>query len=162
MVAQFIATTYPTIVSKLVLIDTSYGTRSTPMDAFLTDITLPMFNMMPVQWQAKLFANQIGKHSANAKAYIQKEIGKHANDKQNYLEIWKAVTQFDGYQSLDKIICPTLILVGDLNTQTHGQAKVMHERIAKSKLVHIEQAGHMLNWDHPEQFNKVLLEFIKS
>jgi len=38
----------------------------------------------------------------------------------------------------------------------------MNERIPNSKLVYIEKAGHMLNWDNPTHFNRVMLEFIES
>lgn len=162
MVAQQLAVECPELVAKLVLVDTSYGVRSTRIEAFLTDITLPMFNLAPVAWQAKLFADQIGKHSADAKRYVQEEIGKHADAQHNYREVWKAVTQFEGHVQLSAISCPTLIMVGSLNKQTHRQAQVMNERIPNSELVYIDHAGHMLNWDNPEQFNQVLLEFIEE
>ncbi len=162
MVAQQLAVKCPERVAKLVLVDTSYGVRSTRLEAFLTEITLPMFNLAPVAWQTKLFAGQIGKHSAGAKRYVQAEIGKHAADLTNYREVWKAVTQFDGYKRLEDIGCPTLIMVGGLNKQTHRQARVMAQRIPASRLVFIDDAGHMLNWDNPEQFNRVLLEFVEG
>lgn len=159
MVAQQLAVTHPELVSKLILADTSYGVRSTRLESFLTDVTLPLFNLTPIAWQTELFAGQIGKHSTGAKHYVQTEIGKHAEDAQNYREIWKAVTQFDGYAQLSKIACPALVMVGELNKQTHRQAQVMNEHIRDSELVFIEHAGHMLNWDNPEQFNRVLLRF---
>lgn len=159
MVVQRLIVTHPALISKLILADTSYGVHSTRLESFLTDITLPLFNLAPVAWQTELFASQIGKHSAGAKRYVQTEIGKHAEDAQNYREIWKAVTQFNGFAQLDAIGCPTLIMVGGLNKQTHAQAQVMKGRIRTSELVFIENAGHMLNWDNPEQFNRVLLAF---
>ena len=162
MVAQQLAVQHPNLVTKLVLVDTSYGVRSTRLEAFLTDITLPMFNLAPVAWQTRLFAGQTGKHSAGAKRYVQAEIGKHAANLTNYREVWKAVTQFDGYKHLEDIGCPTLIMVGGLNKQTHRQARMMAQRIPKSSLVFIDDAGHMLNWDNPGQFNRVLLEFIEK
>ena len=162
MVAQQLAVQRPNLVTKLVLVDTSYGVRSTRLEAFLTDVTLPMFNLAPIAWQTKLFAGQIGKHSAGAKRYVQAEIGKHAADLTNYREVWKAVTQFDGYKGLEDIGCPTLIMVGGLNKQTHRQARMMAQRIPKSRLVFIDDAGHMLNWDNPGQFNRVLLEFVEG
>ena len=162
MVAQQLAVTHPALVAKLVLIDTSYGVRSTRLESFLTTLTLLLFNLAPVVWQTELFADQIGKHSAEAKRYVQTEIGKHAEDAQNYREIWKAVTQFSGFAQLGAIGCKALIMVGGLNKQTHAQARVMKGRIRTSELVLVENAGHMLNWDNPEQFNRVLLAFSKG
>ena len=161
MVVQQLAVTCPELVSKLILADTSYGVRSARLESFLTDVTLPLFNLAPVAWQAKLFADQIGKHSPEAKRYVRAEIGEHAEDPENYRKVWQAVTQFDGLAQLGDVGCKTLIMAGALNKQTHAQARVMGERIGTSELVFIERAGHMLNWDNPGQFNRALLEFIE-
>ena len=160
MVAQSFAIRYPKYVSKLVLADTSYGVRSTWLETLFTNLTLPLFNLAPVAWQASFFADQIGKFSADARQYVETEIVKHAENPENYREIWKAVTQFSGYEHLKDIECPTLILVGSLNKQTHKQARMMEEQISNSSLVFIEKAGHMLNWDNPQQFNSALEQFV--
>ena len=160
MVAQQLALYAPERVAKLVLADTSYGVRSTWHEALLTDLTLPMFNLVPIAWQAQLFASQIGKHSADAKRYVRAEISRHKRDPKNYREVWNAVAQFNGHDALGQIRCPTLVMVGALNKQTHAQARTMKERIAQCELVSTEKAGHMLNWDNAPQFNRVLLEFL--
>ncbi|CAN5794509.1 alpha/beta hydrolase [soil metagenome] len=162
MVAQQLAVVRPELVSKVVLVDTSYSVRSTRLESFPTYETLPLFNLAPVSWQTELFASQIGKHSAGAKRYVKAEIGKHAEDPANYRAVWKAVTQFSGYEQLSKIRCPTLIMVGELNKQTHRQAQVMNRRIHNSELVFVQNAGHMLNWDNPERFNRALLGFTEQ
>lgn len=159
MVAQHLAVHRPHRVAKLILADTSYGVRSTRLEALLTDMTTPLLNLTPVTWQANLFARQLGKHSADAKRYVQAEMSEHAKDPKNYREVWRAVVQFDGYSTLSEIHCPTLVMVGAFNEQTHAQAQVMAERISMSSLIHIESAGHMLNWDNAERFNHHLLAF---
>ena len=162
MVAQHIASYYPRVATKLVLADTSYGVRSTRSEALLTDVTLPLFALTPVAWQAKLFAYQLGKRSSDAKEYVRKVVRQHTRDQRNYRAIWKAVISFDGSDKLREINVPTLIMVGALNKQTHQQARHMQECISESHLVSIEGAGHMLNWDNPEQFNRELLEFLEQ
>lgn len=160
MVAQHLASHHPERVAKLVLADTSYGTRSTRTEALMTHLAMPFVNMMPVKMQAKFYADQLGKQSPATAVYVQEEIGAHASDKQNYSAIWKAVTDFDGYAQLASITCETLVLAAQLNKQTHRQAEVMRERIPNAKVVYIKDAGHMLNWDNAEQFNQVLTEFV--
>lgn len=162
MVAQQFVAQYPELVTKLILADTSFGTRALPLEALQTNLWMPMFNITPVKWQAKFFSDSLGKHCKAAGEYFHQEISKQANDSKNYRAIWKAIFQFNGLEILDKINIPTLVMVGGLFKQTHKQAQIMNERIANSKLVYIEEAGHMLNWDNPKQFNQVMLEFIEG
>ena len=162
MVAQHLAAQWPELVSKLVLVDTSYGLRSTQVDAFATDFVAPLLHLAPIPWQINLFASRLGKHSDGARMYVQTQMQKYAEDAQTYREIWRAVTHFDGYEQLSQINCPTLIVVGALNEQTHKQARFMEELVPHSKLVFIKGAGHMLNWDRARDFNLELLEFLST
>lgn len=162
IIIQKFVSQYPSYVNKLMLIDTSYSLKSTPLETFLTSIFMPIFNITPVKWQAKIMADSLSKQSKVAGDYVHEEISKHANNPKNYRAIWEAMNQFNGYKALDKIKCCTLILAGQYFTQAHKQAQIMNERIPNSKLVYIEEAGHMLNWDNPTQFNQVMLDFIES
>ena len=162
MVAQHLAAHAPHLVAKLVLADTSYGVRSSRFEALLTDAVLPLLNTVPIAWQAALFANQIGRYSADAKRYVRREISQHAQDPRNYRAVWRAVTQFSGQGALSRIGCPTLLMVGARNKQTHAQARVMAERIRTSDLIYVSDAGHMLNWDNAAGFNRALLEFAEG
>jgi len=64
---------------------------------------------------------------------------------------------------LAKITVPTLILVGaeDAITPVADSEKV-NELIANSRLVVLENAGHVSNLERTEQFNEALLEFLKD
>ena len=157
MVAQHLAAFEPHLVAKLVLADTSYGVRSSRLEALLTDAALPLINAVPITWQAALFADQIGRYSADAKRYVRREIAQHALNPRNYRAVWRAVTQFNGQGALSRISCPTRVMVGARNKQTHAQARVMAARIRTSDLIYIGDAGHMLNWDNAAGFNRALL-----
>ncbi len=157
MVAQVLAARAPQNIQRLVLIDTSYGVRSKWWEALLTSLTLPLFALIPVAWQARLFAQQIGQHSVEGKAYVQQAISSHADNAANYRAIWAAVVNFDGYADLTQITCPTLILAGGENRQTHRQARIMQQQIPYAELQIIAGAGHLLPWDTPEVLNNVLL-----
>lgn len=162
MVAQHLASHDAQLCAKLVLADTSYGVRSTWLEASLTDAALPLLNAVPIAWQATLFANQIGKYNADAKRYVRREIAQHARDPRNYRAVWRAVTRFSGYDALSRIDCPTLVMVGARNKQTHAQARVMAERVRASELIYLDNAGHMLNWDNALGFSRALLEFAEG
>lgn len=69
----------------------------------------------------------------------------------------------DQTELLTKIATPTLILVGaeDAITPVVDSEK-MHRAIAKSRLVVLENAGHVSNLERTEQFNDALLEFLNE
>src|SRR5215510_7621520 len=64
---------------------------------------------------------------------------------------------------LAKITAPTLILVGAEDAITPvADSEKMHRAIAGSRLVIIENAGHVSNLERTEQFNDALLEFLNE
>ena len=64
---------------------------------------------------------------------------------------------------LPKISVPTLILVGAEDAITPvADSEKMHRAIAGSRLVVLENAGHVSNLERTEQFNQALLDFQKE
>jgi 3-oxoadipate enol-lactonase len=64
---------------------------------------------------------------------------------------------------LPKISVPALILVGAEDAITPvADSEKMHQAIADSRLVVLENAGHVSNLERTEQFNQALLDFLKE
>ena len=64
---------------------------------------------------------------------------------------------------LSQISSPALILVGAEDAITPvADSEKMHHAIAGSRLVVVENAGHISNLERSEQFNKALLEFLRD
>jgi 3-oxoadipate enol-lactonase len=64
---------------------------------------------------------------------------------------------------LPKISAPTLILAGAEDAITPvADSEKMHHAIAGSRLVVLENAGHVSNLERTEQFNQALLDFQKE
>jgi len=64
---------------------------------------------------------------------------------------------------LPTIDVPTLIIVGRQDEFTPvAKAEEMQQSIQNSKLVIIEDAGHMPNLEHPDEFNTIVLEFLEG
>jgi len=64
---------------------------------------------------------------------------------------------------LPKISVPSLILVGAEDAITPvADSEKMHQAIAGSRLVVLENAGHVSNLERTEQFNDALLEFLNE
>lgn len=63
--------------------------------------------------------------------------------------------------SLGKISLPVLIIVGEHDVITPpASSRSLHERIRKSELHVVPDAGHMTNLENPEFFNEKLLGFL--
>ena len=67
----------------------------------------------------------------------------------------------DLWPALSRVTCPTLIIRGS-ETDTLGLdvAERMVETLADGKLVHVDNAAHMVFEDNPEDFNRVLGDFL--
>lgn len=64
---------------------------------------------------------------------------------------------------LSRITAPTLILVGAEDAITPvADSEKMHQAIAGSRLVVLENAGHVSNLERTEQFNEALLKFLRE
>jgi len=64
---------------------------------------------------------------------------------------------------LSNIIAPTLIVVGSEDALTPvADAELMRREIGGSRLKIIEGAGHVSNLENPEEFNRVLVEFLRD
>ena len=66
-------------------------------------------------------------------------------------------------QLLDTISVPTLIVTADHDHETSREAAdLMAERIPNSKKIVFSDSSHFMHVDKPEEFNKLVLEFISS
>lgn len=66
-------------------------------------------------------------------------------------------------ERLGEIRVPVLVIVGEHDTPyILAAADYMVEKIPSARKVVIEDAAHLPNMDHPEEFNQVVMEFLKS
>jgi len=64
---------------------------------------------------------------------------------------------------LDQIKMPTLVVTADFDAAICKQvAATLKNEIRDAKLISIRHAGHVMNMDRPEQFNKELSKFIRK
>ncbi len=67
------------------------------------------------------------------------------------------------HEVLPKINVPSLIIVGRQDEFTPvAKAQEIQQNVQGSKLVIIEDAGHMPNLEHPDEFNKIVLGFLEK
>ena len=62
-----------------------------------------------------------------------------------------------------KIDVPTLIMVGELDTLTPPSMSLeIKKEIKNSNIIIIPNAGHLINIEEPEFFNKNLINFLEN
>jgi 3-oxoadipate enol-lactonase len=67
----------------------------------------------------------------------------------------------DSTPALERIGCPTLVLVGEEDTLTPpDEARTMASGIPDGRLVVLPGSGHLANLETPEAFNQALVEFL--
>ncbi|PYS67661.1 MAG: hypothetical protein DMF73_18795 [Acidobacteria bacterium] len=67
----------------------------------------------------------------------------------------------DYSDELAKITVPTLIIAGrEDGVRKPEDAEFIHRGIRGSQLVTIDEAGHLMNMEQPEIFNRALIDFL--
>jgi pimeloyl-ACP methyl ester carboxylesterase len=102
-----------------------------------------------------------GKPSDADVKYLADEISKCPVDTR--IEIMRDHTNLDWRDLLPVIKLPTLVCVARNSAvfDWEGSAYVA-EHIPGARAEFFEEAGHMLFWDEPEHFNKVVADFVAS
>jgi len=78
------------------------------------------------------------------------------------IELSKAFLEVDLKGKMSSINVPTLIVVGSEDKVFPPKySKMIHEEIKRSKLIIVEGCGHVIIWEKPDEFNKIVHEFIK-
>lgn len=99
--------------------------------------------------------------SVNLKKRIAKVIA--STSKRVYIESAESACAHDYTPMLSSIKIPVLLVSGDLDYITPPEsAMFMQRRIAGSKLEKIKGVGHLPNRENPDEFNKMLLNFLNS
>ena len=162
MIAQYLGAHYPELVRSLSLCDTAsempprslWGERLEIAQkqgiAGLVDGTIK-------RWFNPGFVDSKPEEITKVRAMIL------GTSVEGYTGCASAVRDMAQTTMLLKIKAPTLIVTGRQDPAcTVDQAMVLHKVIEHSKYVIIENAAHLANIEQPEQFNKIVSEFINS
>jgi len=91
--------------------------------------------------------------------YVAKLVTDHMT-KKLCLQATAASAGFNICENLKNLNIPVLVLVGKKDITTPVWASEMiHEWLPKSELVIIPEAGHLTIFDHPKEFNNLVLSF---
>ena len=85
------------------------------------------------------------------------------NPRENYFEVAKSIWNWGADKKLKDIKVPTLIMVGDKDTRMPPRfSRLLHATIPNSRLIIVEDAGHCLPMERPEQVHREITSFLKE
>lgn len=142
----------PNLISKLVLVDAAgfaMNSRRKSQMKLIAKILKPFFKPQFMQGLRKKIYKVIGAEDYVATPELQKT--------------FVNVTSEDLTGDMKKITCPALIITGEQDQDTPMEfGKRMNSLIPNSKFEIIKNAGHFSFIDKPQEFIKLLNEFIQS
>jgi len=76
---------------------------------------------------------------------------------------WQVDPDPPGFGRLTEIRIPTLVMIGDRDVRGMRYiARQLHARIPGSRLAEVSGADHIVNMSKPNEFNRIVLEFLKN
>jgi 3-oxoadipate enol-lactonase len=160
-IAQQMAVDQPKRVRAAVLAETNYGFGDNKLLKLFIPVGTWMTKLMGMERAKNMTVRQM-KLSPEAAAIFEEGFRVQMKNPDNFWNLSEANYQFDGKGQLSRIGCPTLILIAENNKVTHGMGRTMEKLIPGAKLSMIPKAGHMLNWDNTNGFNRAVLEFFAA
>jgi 3-oxoadipate enol-lactonase len=82
------------------------------------------------------------------------------NDRRAYSESFRGIIGWSISDLLNTIMCPTLVVASDEDYTPVSLKEAYVERLPRGELVVIEDARHAVTAERPEDFNKVVLDFL--
>ena len=170
-VAQDFYALFPDRVATLVLCDTFAGDdasdersgRSQSIEEFVESRIRPYLDGADPKERAPQSAGRLMAPGASEDARHRAIEASSMLHVESYIKTVRASAAFSRVDNLPNIAVPTLLVFGDVDPLTPPTVgEYMQERITGSKLVIIENAGHMTNLEQPAAFNAAVLSFLQE
>jgi pimeloyl-ACP methyl ester carboxylesterase len=163
VIAQQLARDFPCLVKKLVLVSTFAALRPDSLSGWLYFAQRALaITFLGLPAQARVVAGRIfpNPEQADLRDLLVTTISRA--DPRAYRLAMRSLGQFDSRKWLPQIAIPTLVITGaDDTTVSPARQKILAEAIPGARQVVVERAGHAVNVDRADGFNRLLLEFLK-
>lgn len=161
MVAQQFALDYPLATASLVLADTLCGVPAGVEGVMRDALRFIEENDMAVVAKARITNAFSDAVDPVMRDYLIDRVAR--NDKAAYVRAARAGFGFSVGDRLGEIGAPTLVVIGDQDRVTPPPlSDDIATRIPGARLAQIAGAGHISNIERPQEFNRVVLEFLES
>ena len=163
-VAQALALRAPARVRSLVLVNTFARLRPAgPRAARRMLFRLVLLLTAPMSTVGTYIARDLFPRPEQVSLRMEAATRIARTSRATYLSAVRALTRFDSRAQLHEIGCPTLVVAGECDVVIGPAAKETLARgIRNARIVMIPASGHVSNWDQPERFNRILLDFLDS
>jgi 3-oxoadipate enol-lactonase len=163
-VAQLLAIHFPAKVNRLILVNTFAHLRPTsPREAYVLARRVFATRFLPPGLTAQVVARDLFPRPEQAalRNEVLNRVG--VNDAASYRYLVDAIRRFDSRNQLDRIAAPTLLISGDRDAIVpRGCQQQLARRIRKVQWHIVRDSGHATPVDQPEEFNRVVLKFLKD
>jgi pimeloyl-ACP methyl ester carboxylesterase len=163
-VAQLLAIHFPAKVNKLILVNTfAHLWPASPREAYTLARRVVVSKCLPPETTAKVVARDLFPRPDQAalRDEVLSRIG--VNDVASYRYLVDAIRRFDSRAQLDRIAASTLLITGDRDAVVpRGCQQQLARGIRKVQWHIVRDSGHATPVDQPEEFNRVVLEFLKD
>lgn len=168
-----IAYEMPDVVTKLIMVSSILPSSGRPTAKKETELQQEELNILRLRgvdaWAEEIgllsgpLVDNIFKRNPESRFLWERMISRHNPD---YLLCMMTARQttpssVNWRAKLNEIKQPTLILAGAQDSQLLDSAHYLHRNITNSELDIISGAGHMVNLEAPEEFNKLVGLFLK-
>lgn len=160
-VAQQFALDYPSRVRRLVLSNTYAHNMASLREKIEGRSAGLLISILGMRRFAKfIIAHGLKRVSRERAQWVMNLIADQ--DPRLMVIAWKAAMAFDSRRRLGEIKCPTLVVAGaDDDAVPMHHATMLHEGIAGSKLVVIDNADHALVWAKPNEWAQTVISFLE-
>jgi 2-succinyl-6-hydroxy-2,4-cyclohexadiene-1-carboxylate synthase len=169
--ALFTALSYPEYFTSLILESASPGLKSEPekaarrqADAVLAARAIQQgIEAFVDYWeQIPLFASQSNVSPDKRERLRAQRLGNDPTGLANSLLYMGTGSQPSVWDQLPGLTLPTLIMTGSLDIKFEGIGQAMHSLIPNATHITIENAGHALSFERPEESSRIVRAFISG
>ena len=163
-VAQLLAIHFPAKVNKLILVNSFAHLRPTSLrEAYTLGRRMVASKFLPPNVTAKVVAQEL--FPKPDQAALRNEVFSRVgvNDVTSYRYLVDMIRRFDSRAQLDQIAASTLVITGDRDAVVPRSCQQQLVRcIRKVRWQFVRDSGHATPVDQPEEFNRLVLEFLKD
>jgi 3-oxoadipate enol-lactonase len=164
LVGQLLAIDFAEKVNRLVLVNTfAHLWPTSPRETYTLARRAVVSKFLPVRKTAKVVARDLFPKPDQTpwRDVVVERIG--TNDDASYRYLVGAIRRFDSRAQLDRITASTLLMTGDRDAVVpRGCQQQLVRGIPKIKWHIVRDSGHATPVDQPEEFNRAVLEFLKT
>jgi pimeloyl-ACP methyl ester carboxylesterase len=168
MIAQLVAAQYPSRVSRLVLMATTYGGReSVPPEPRAVAVLGPTPGLSVAEQRRRglraLTSDAFAEDHADLIEMLVAQRERNPTPGPTFKAQFDAIMLSDRSEVVSRIRCPTLVIHGDLDplVPIHN-GHMLADRIQGSRFVLLEGCGHLPHLERPEETAKAIREFLSA